>query len=93
MCVTWIHSSWVRAHGIFIVAGGAVAQAPPNSTSVNPGWRKALHLVTFSERWTSSTPLSERDEIRQRVTDQTSLLDPFSEGLGAYLNEADAVSV
>jgi hypothetical protein len=71
------------------VAGGAVAKVPADATSVNPGWRKALHLVIFASGWTSSTPLTIRDELRQTVTAQTSLFEPFSEGLGAYLNEAD----
>ena len=31
--------------------------------------------------------------FKTAVTAETSLLDPFSEGLGAYLNEADAVGV
>jgi hypothetical protein len=56
---------------------------------VNPGWRKALHLVIFATGWTSSTPLAIRDEIRNNLTAQTALFEPFSEGLGAYLNEAD----
>ncbi|KAJ7573870.1 hypothetical protein C8J56DRAFT_980674 [Mycena floridula] len=72
-----------------LLAGGAVAKILPNATSVNPGWRKALHLVIFASGWTSSTPLDVRDEIRQTVTAQTSLFEPFSEGLGAYLNEAN----
>ncbi|KAJ7247074.1 hypothetical protein C8J57DRAFT_1190239 [Mycena rebaudengoi] len=72
-----------------LLAGGAVAKVPADATSVNPGWRKALHLVIFASGWTSSTPLTIRDELRQTVTAQTSLFEPFSEGLGAYLNEAD----
>ncbi|KAJ6530311.1 hypothetical protein B0H19DRAFT_1384769 [Mycena capillaripes] len=72
-----------------LMAGGAVAKVPANATSVNPGWRKALHLVILGSGWTSSTPLATRDEIRQTLTAQTSLFEPFSDGLGAYLNEAD----
>jgi len=72
-----------------LLAGGAVSKVSPNATSVNPGWRKALHLVIFASGWTSSTPLAIRDELRQTLTGQTSLFEPFSEGLGAYLNEAD----
>jgi hypothetical protein len=56
---------------------------------VNPGWRKALHHVIFASGWTSSTPLAIRDILRQTLTAQTSLFEPFSEGLGTYLNEAD----
>ncbi|KAJ7582368.1 hypothetical protein C8J56DRAFT_895142 [Mycena floridula] len=66
-----------------LLAGGAVAKVPANATSVNPVWRKALHLVIFASGWSSSTPLSH--------TAQTSLFEPFSEGLGAYLNEADVL--
>ncbi|KAJ7350517.1 hypothetical protein DFH08DRAFT_861660 [Mycena albidolilacea] len=72
-----------------LLAGGAVSKVSPHATSVNPGWRKALHLVIFASGWTSSTPLSIRDTLRQTLTAQTSLFEPFSEGLGAYLNEAD----
>ncbi|KAJ6530304.1 hypothetical protein B0H19DRAFT_1192769 [Mycena capillaripes] len=72
-----------------LLAGGAVAKVPANATSVNPGWRKALHHVIFASGWASSTPLAIRDELRQLLTAQTSLFEPFSEGLGTYLNEAD----
>ncbi|KAJ7794285.1 hypothetical protein B0H14DRAFT_2923462, partial [Mycena olivaceomarginata] len=61
----------------------------PHATLVNPGWHKALHLVIFASGWTSSTPLSTRDTLRQTLTVQTSLFEPFSEGLDVYLNEAD----
>ncbi|KAF8170321.1 hypothetical protein K438DRAFT_1614262 [Mycena galopus ATCC 62051] len=72
-----------------LLAGGAVSKVSPTATSVNPGWRKALHLVILASGWTSSTPLSTQDTLRQTLTTQTSLFEPFSEGLGAYLNEAD----
>jgi hypothetical protein len=70
-------------------AGGAVLKVSPHATSVNPGWCKALHLVIFASGWTSSTPLSTWDTLWQTLTLQTSLFEPFSEGLGAYLNEAN----
>ncbi|KAJ7350494.1 hypothetical protein DFH08DRAFT_861637 [Mycena albidolilacea] len=72
-----------------LVAGGTVSKVLPHATSVNPGWCKALHLVIFASGWTSSTPLSTRDILWQTLTLQTSLFEPFSEGLGRYLNEAD----
>ncbi|KAJ7821121.1 hypothetical protein B0H14DRAFT_1336992 [Mycena olivaceomarginata] len=72
-----------------LLAGGAVLKVSPHATAVNPGWHKALHLVIFASGWTSSTPLSTRDTLRQTLTSQTLLFEPFSEGLGAYLNEAD----
>jgi hypothetical protein len=71
------------------VAGGTVSKVSPHATSVNPGWRKALHLIIFASGWTSSTPLSTWDTLRQTLTSQTLLFEPFSEGLGTYLNEAD----
>ncbi|KAJ7350543.1 hypothetical protein DFH08DRAFT_861719 [Mycena albidolilacea] len=54
-----------------LFAGGAVSKA---------GAR--LHLVIFASRWTSLTPLSIRDTLRQTLTLQTSLFEPFSKGLG-----------
>ncbi|KAJ6497792.1 hypothetical protein C8R45DRAFT_984262 [Mycena sanguinolenta] len=72
-----------------LLAGGAVSEVSPTATSVNPGWRKALHHVIFATGWTSSTPLAVRDVLRQNLTAQTALLEPFNDGLGAYLNEAD----
>ncbi|KAF7375909.1 FAD-binding domain-containing protein [Mycena sanguinolenta] len=72
-----------------LLAGGAVSEVSPTATSVNPGWRKALHHVIFATGWTSSTPLAIRDDLRQTLTAQTALLEPFNDGLGAYLNEAD----
>ncbi|KAJ7794276.1 hypothetical protein B0H14DRAFT_2923424 [Mycena olivaceomarginata] len=71
------------------VAGGAVSKVSPHATSVNLGWCKALHLVIFTSEWTSSTPLSTQDTLRQTLTSQTSPSEPPGEGLGAYLNEAD----
>ncbi|KAF7375911.1 FAD binding domain-containing protein [Mycena sanguinolenta] len=53
-----------------LLAGGAVSKVSPTATSVNPGWRKALHLVIFATGWTSSTPLAIRDLLRQNLTAQ-----------------------
>ncbi|KAJ6484316.1 hypothetical protein DFH09DRAFT_1459963 [Mycena vulgaris] len=50
------------------VAGGAVAKVPADATSVNPGWRKALHLVILASGWTSSTPLAIRNEVNYSLT-------------------------
>ncbi|KAJ7350512.1 hypothetical protein DFH08DRAFT_861648 [Mycena albidolilacea] len=50
-----------------LLAGGTDLKVSPHATSVNPGWRKALHLIIFASGWTSSTPLSIWDTLRQTL--------------------------
>ncbi|KAH6908858.1 FAD binding domain-containing protein [Coprinopsis sp. MPI-PUGE-AT-0042] len=70
------------------VAGGAVSRQDPESTGLNPSWRKAVAEVYIVEGWKDGTPSSEIQRLRQRLVEGTKALDTFSVNSAAYLNEA-----
>ncbi|KAB5588741.1 hypothetical protein CTheo_7818 [Ceratobasidium theobromae] len=85
------------AHGtpmavsVNIVGGGAVSKADPESTGLNPQWRKdALLSWMFSGGWNDTTPPEMIELTKQALTNFTQELGQYS-GLdqAAYLNEAD----
>ncbi|CAE6529064.1 unnamed protein product [Rhizoctonia solani] len=74
-----------------LVGGGAVSEADPESTGINPQWRKdALMSWEFSGSW----PLSaSNQEIEQIKANTTQIVQEFGKIAGlddaAYFNEAD----
>lgn len=69
------------------VAGGAVSRVDPDSTDLNPSWRKALSEVYIIAAWpegsTADFIFQQIDEMKQR----TLILDELTTDSGAYLNE------
>ncbi|KIM38049.1 hypothetical protein M413DRAFT_13018 [Hebeloma cylindrosporum] len=69
------------------VAGGAVSRVDPESTGLNPSWRKAIAQVYIAEIWeegaNSTTILASRERLKQG----TDLLDKLTKDSGSYLNE------
>ncbi|KAG8738409.1 hypothetical protein FRC11_001416, partial [Ceratobasidium sp. 423] len=74
-----------------LVGGGAVSEADPESTGINPQWRKdALMSWEFSGSW----PLgASNEEIEQIKANTTQIVQEFGKIAGlddaAYFNEAD----
>ncbi|KAL1914228.1 uncharacterized protein VTP21DRAFT_9651 [Calcarisporiella thermophila] len=71
------------------VAGGAVARAGGNDTSVNPAWRKALwHVYAMGGTMDNATEV-ERKYATQSLRNATQPLRDITPGSGCYVNEAD----
>ena len=78
-----------------LIAGGAVAKADPNSTGLNPAWRKALIHTILGTAWDEGASSSVIEQQRDTLKRYTSVLNDLVPHAGAYLNEvrADAVTV
>jgi len=73
--------------GINSVAGGLVSRIDPDSTGLNPSWRKALSEVYIVATWPES---STADFVFQRIEEMkqsTLILDQLTTDSGSYLNE------
>ena len=73
--------------GLSSVAGGAVSRVDPDSTGLNPSWRKALSEVTIVVDWPEG---STADFIFQKIDGfkkSTLVLDQLTTDSGSYLNE------
>ena len=69
------------------VAGGAVSLVDPDSTGLNPSWRKALSEVYITTSWPDG---STADFISQQIDElkqSTLVLDQLTTDSGSYLNE------
>jgi len=69
------------------VAGGAVVNVDPDSTGLNPSWRKALSEVYVSESWPEGTSSADIEKARQNLIKNTDILDKVTTDSGSYLNE------
>ncbi|CAE6488987.1 unnamed protein product [Rhizoctonia solani] len=74
-----------------LVGGGAVSEIDPESTGLNPQWRKdALMSWEFSGSWSLN---ASDEEIQQLKTNTTQIVQEFGKIAGladaAYFNEAD----
>ncbi|KDQ07938.1 hypothetical protein BOTBODRAFT_192092 [Botryobasidium botryosum FD-172 SS1] len=74
---------------LHLVGGGKVNEPAPDAMGVNPSWRTALEHVLISNSWNSTTSISDRDKIRESLTEKTQELARLVPGMGAYANEAD----
>ena len=69
------------------MAGGAVSRVDPDSTGLNPSWRKALSEVYVGASWPEG---STADFIFQQIEglkQSTLILDKLTTDSGSYLNE------
>jgi len=69
-----------------LVAGGAVSKVDPDSTGINPAWRKALTHLIWSQGWDEGTSASEIDQISAALTKTLGKVSTLT-GSSAYLNE------
>ena len=69
-----------------LVAGGAVSKVDPESTGLNPAWRKALAHVAWSTGWVEGTPASEIKQLRAALAQSLKNVTELT-GSSAYYNE------
>ncbi|KAJ3520405.1 hypothetical protein NM688_g9166 [Phlebia brevispora] len=72
----------------YLVAGGAVADADPSSTGLNPAWRKALIHTITGVGWDEGSSAAEIMQQRDQLKQYTAILNNLAPHSGAYLNEA-----
>ena len=69
-----------------LVAGGAVSKVDPDSTGLNPAWRKALTHVVWGTGWDEGTPANEIKQLRAALAKSLNNLTQLT-GSSAYYNE------
>ena len=69
------------------IAGGAVSRVDPDSTGLNPSWRRAISEVVIGVSWdegsTADFISQQIDQLRQMIL----ILDELTTDSGSYLNE------
>ncbi|KAG8711699.1 hypothetical protein FRC08_015569 [Ceratobasidium sp. 394] len=76
---------------INMIGGGAINKPDPESTGLNPQWRKdALISWTYGSGWPDDTPPETIDKIKRSITELTQAVGKVG-GLenAGYFNEAD----
>jgi len=74
------------------VAGGAVSRVDPESTGLNPSWRKAVAQVSIGESWEEGADSAMIFAARERLKRGTDVLDKLTKDSGSYLNEVRTIS-
>ena len=70
-----------------LVAGGQVSRVGPDSTGLNPAWRKSLALAIIFTAWQDGADLTEIEATRQLLIQDMKVLEGIAPESGAYLNE------
>jgi len=81
----FINSSWV--------AGGAVSRVDPESTGLNPSWRKAIAQVSIDESWQEGADSATIPTAREHLKRGTDVLDKLTKDSGSYLNEVRTICI
>lgn len=68
------------------MAVGAVSKLDPDSTGLNPAWRKALVHVVWGTGWDEGTPTSEIENLRTVLAQSLQNVARLT-GSSAYYNE------
>ncbi|KAI9060995.1 FAD-binding domain-containing protein [Trametes sanguinea] len=71
-----------------MIAGGAVSQVDPDSTGLNPAWRKAAVHVTLLGSWPEGATSEEIGEVQAGLDAENAKLRALAPDSGAYFNEA-----
>lgn len=74
-----------------LVAGGAVSRVDPNSTGLNPAWRKALAHVIFGTGWAEGTTPTMINQLRNQLAGRLKSISELTPGSGAYFNEVSVL--
>ncbi|KAF5392829.1 hypothetical protein D9757_000992 [Collybiopsis confluens] len=83
------NSLFLSASPNLVIAGGAVSQVDPDSTGLNPAWRKAAAHIVFGGSWPQGSTVSDIRLVQNTVKGYLSVLeDLVGPGGGAYFNEA-----
>ncbi|KAI0094879.1 hypothetical protein BDY19DRAFT_988669 [Irpex rosettiformis] len=72
----------------YLVAGGAVAKADPDSAGINPARHKALVHTVAGHGWANDASLENIISAKEKVKGFTRSLERLSPASGAYFNEA-----
>jgi hypothetical protein len=75
------------------VAGGAVSKVDPDSTGLNPSWRKALLEFTLGIGWVEGTPFSEIKKLRAEQALVVKKLSALMPDAGSYFNEGSLFEI
>ena len=71
------------------VAGGVISRVDPDSTGLNPSWRRAISEVVIGVSWDEGSIadfISQQiDQLKQMIL----ILDELTTGLGSYFNEVN----
>ena len=70
-----------------MVTGGQVSRVDPESTGLNPAWRKSLVLTAVGTVWQEGANLTEIRAARRLVVQDMKTLEGIAPESGAYLNE------
>lgn len=74
-----------------LVAGGAVSKVDPDSTGLNPAWRKALASVTFGIGWAEGTSSTEIKQLRAELAGKLESISALAPESGSYFNEVSVL--
>jgi len=70
-----------------LVTGGQVSRVDPESTGLNPVWRKSLVLAGVVAVWQDGANLAEIQAVRRLIIQDMKTLEGIAPESGAYLNE------
>ena len=70
-----------------LVTGGQVSRVNPESTGLNPAWRRSVALALLHTAWQDGANSSEIAAAREPLIHDMKLLEDLAPESGAYLNE------
>ena len=70
-----------------LVTGGQVSRVNPESTGLNPAWRRSLAYIIIATNWRDGANLTEIAAARERLVHDMKLLESIAPESGAYFNE------
>jgi len=70
-----------------LVSGGHVSRVNPESTGLNPAWRKSLAFMLIATAWRDGANSTEIAAARALLVQDMKLLEGIAPESGAYFNE------
>ena len=71
------------------VAGGAVSRVDPNSTGLNPSWRRAISEVVIGVSWDEGSTADFINQQIDQLKQMIRVLDELTPDSGSYFNEVN----
>ena len=71
------------------VAGGAVSRVDPDSTGLNPSWRKAISEVVIGVSWDEGSTADFISQQIDQLKEMILILDELTTDSGSYFNEVN----
>ena len=71
------------------VAGGAVSRADPDSTGLNPSWRRAISEVVIGVSWDEGSTADFISQQIDQLKEMILILDELTTDSGSYFNEVN----